>query len=63
MKSLIGKGGAMVPKRSKVIAKNIDGGQTQAMQTPDPGKLMSVGVASFKAAGLVDYDAVSNSKR
>ena len=59
MKSLIGKGGAVVPKRSK----NIDGGETQAMQTPDPDKSMSIVTTSFKAAGLVDYDAVSNSKR
>ena len=63
MKSLIGKGGAVVPKRREDIATNIVGGETQAMQTPDPDKSMSIGAASPKAAGLIDFDAVSNSKR
>ena len=32
------------------------------MQTPAPDRQMSIGAASFKAAGFVNYDAVSNNK-
>ena len=63
MKELLKKGDAEVPKRSQSIATNLVSVDTFAMQTPNPERQMTIGAASFKAAGFVNYDNVSKNRQ
>ena len=59
MKELLRKGDANVPKRSVSYAN-----AAFTMQTPQPEKErnMSIGAASFKAAGFVSYENSAGNK-
>ena len=60
MKELLKKGDAAVPKRSQSNAvSNMAGIQKQQ---PATDRQMSIGAASFKAAGFVSYDSATPAK-
>ena len=68
MKELLKKGDANVPKRSQTNTfshnlPSIPSKQTSQEVAPGPDRSMSIGAASFKAAGFVNYDDASGTKK